>query len=293
MRATASATRRGSSSSGGPTGLPEGTAQKPQARVQMSPRIMKVAVPCSQHSPMFGQRALSQTVCRSSVRMMRFRSWWRWPPKNLTRSQSGRGGGPGEGHGTAGAFEMMLNGVVMGLCAKPLFYAYRSTWYKPARRSLNQLSIPVAENSPGSCRRKSFSSVSDRSIPCSLSPESNIHFLSYTQAEREDHEALCPCLVSPLPGNHGVPADDFAQPPRKTQNRGMRDFGDGGETSRERAVENRDGTASEPAGSCAYHLGAHRRGWPVRVEGNRSRALPAEGKPHGFCDPGVWPEDGQ
>jgi len=43
-----------------------------QARVQMSPRIMKVAVPWSQHSPMFGQRALSQTVCRSSVRMMRF-----------------------------------------------------------------------------------------------------------------------------------------------------------------------------------------------------------------------------
>src|SRR5256885_9850791 len=124
--ASASATRNGSSSSGGPTGLPEGTAQKPQARVQMSPRIMKVAVPCSQHSPMFGQRALSQTVCRSSVRMMRFRSWWRWPPKNLTRSQSGRGGGPGEGHGTAGAFEMMLNGVVMGLSAKPLFYAYQS-----------------------------------------------------------------------------------------------------------------------------------------------------------------------
>jgi aspartate carbamoyltransferase catalytic subunit len=47
---------------GGPAGLPEGTAQKPQARVQMSPRIMKVAVPCSQHSPMLGQRADSQTV---------------------------------------------------------------------------------------------------------------------------------------------------------------------------------------------------------------------------------------
>src|SRR6266480_1784563 len=126
-----------------------------------------------------------------------------------------------------------------------------------------------------------------------LTVESNILFLSYTQAEREDHEALCPCLVSPLPCNQGVPADDFAQPPRKTQNRGMRDFGDGGETGRERAVENCDGTASEPAGSCTRHLGAHRRGWPLRVEGYRSRALPAEGKPHRFCDPRVWPEDGQ
>ena len=36
--------------------------QNPHARVQMSPRIMKVAVPCSQHSPMLGQRALSHTV---------------------------------------------------------------------------------------------------------------------------------------------------------------------------------------------------------------------------------------
>ena len=70
----ASATRSGSCSSGGAAGLPEGTAQKPHARVQILPRIMNVAVRCSQHSPMFGQRALSHTVFRSSVRMMRFRS---------------------------------------------------------------------------------------------------------------------------------------------------------------------------------------------------------------------------
>ena len=38
-------------------------AQKPHERVQTSPRIMKVAVPRSKHSPMFGQRASSQTVC--------------------------------------------------------------------------------------------------------------------------------------------------------------------------------------------------------------------------------------
>jgi hypothetical protein len=71
--------------------LPLGTAQNPQARVQMSPKIMKVAVPCSQHSPMLGQRALSHTVCKSRVRMVRFNSWYFGPPKNFTRSQDGRG----------------------------------------------------------------------------------------------------------------------------------------------------------------------------------------------------------
>jgi hypothetical protein len=39
------------------------TAQKPHARVQTSPRIMNVAVPALKHSPTFGQRASSQTVC--------------------------------------------------------------------------------------------------------------------------------------------------------------------------------------------------------------------------------------
>ena len=38
------------------------TAQKPQARVQRSPAIMKVAVPWLQHSQRFGHWALSQTV---------------------------------------------------------------------------------------------------------------------------------------------------------------------------------------------------------------------------------------
>ena len=58
---TASATRRGSSSSN-QVGRPVLTAQKPQARVHVSPRIMIVAVRWSQHSPMFGQWASSQTV---------------------------------------------------------------------------------------------------------------------------------------------------------------------------------------------------------------------------------------
>jgi len=45
-------------------GRPVGTAQKAQLRVHVFPRIMKVAVRRSQHSPIFGQRALSQTVWR-------------------------------------------------------------------------------------------------------------------------------------------------------------------------------------------------------------------------------------
>ena len=45
-------------------GLPVLTLQKPQRRVHVSPRIMNVAVPRSQHSPMFGQAASWQTVCR-------------------------------------------------------------------------------------------------------------------------------------------------------------------------------------------------------------------------------------
>ena len=62
IRATASPTRRGSSASTSPPRRPLFTAQKAQARVQVSPRIMKVAVPEFQHSPTLGQRASSQTV---------------------------------------------------------------------------------------------------------------------------------------------------------------------------------------------------------------------------------------
>ena len=59
------ATRSGSSGSF-QVGMPVFTLQKPQRRVQVSPRIMKVAVPRSQHSPTLGQLASSQTVCRLS-----------------------------------------------------------------------------------------------------------------------------------------------------------------------------------------------------------------------------------
>ena len=73
IRATASPTRRGSSASMSPPRRPLFTAQKAQARVQTSPRIMKVAVPWPQHSPMFGQRASSQTVFSERPRMIPLR----------------------------------------------------------------------------------------------------------------------------------------------------------------------------------------------------------------------------
>src|ERR1700731_180768 len=98
----------------------------------MSPRIMKVAVPCSQHSPMLGQRALSQTVCRSSVRMMRFRSWYRSPPRNLTRNQSGRGCAPAGGTSGAGEFEIIVSGVAMEFALNAYFTRFlRSTQTHP------------------------------------------------------------------------------------------------------------------------------------------------------------------
>src|SRR3954462_7931512 len=91
LRRTASATRCGSSASRA-KGLAVVTAQKPQARVQRSPAIMKVAVPLLQHSQWFGHLALSQTVCRRrSSRRLRV-----WPKVLLVgsfrRSHSGMRG---------------------------------------------------------------------------------------------------------------------------------------------------------------------------------------------------------
>ena len=51
--------------------MPVVTAQKRQARVQMLPRIMNVAVRrTAQHSWMFGHFASSQTVCRFFSRII-------------------------------------------------------------------------------------------------------------------------------------------------------------------------------------------------------------------------------
>ena len=60
---TASPTLSGSSRSSA-VGMPVATLQNAQARVQISPMIMKVACFFSQHSPILGQPASSQTVTR-------------------------------------------------------------------------------------------------------------------------------------------------------------------------------------------------------------------------------------
>src|SRR3954470_6221852 len=69
-----SARWRGSSASGA-SGRPCATSQNGQRRVQMSPRIMKVAVPLPKHSAIFGQDASSQTVWRLRARSTSFTSW--------------------------------------------------------------------------------------------------------------------------------------------------------------------------------------------------------------------------
>ena len=74
MSRMASATRRGSSVSSS-VGRPVCTAQKPQLRVQMLPRIMIVAVLRDQHSPRFGHWALSQTVWSLCSRTMPLVCW--------------------------------------------------------------------------------------------------------------------------------------------------------------------------------------------------------------------------
>ena len=87
--ATAAPTRAGSSRSTTP-GRPVFTAQKPHERVQVSPRIMNVAVPAPQHSAMFGQWASSQTVWSDFDRMRRRRFSYSGPIGRRTLSQSGR-----------------------------------------------------------------------------------------------------------------------------------------------------------------------------------------------------------
>src|SRR4051812_24073402 len=99
MRATWRATRAGSSGSF-QVGLPVLTWQKPQRRVHVSPRIMNVAVPRSQHSPMFGQAASWQTVCRLSSAIFALSSRYIGPPGMGTlnhlglRSRMSRTSGP-------------------------------------------------------------------------------------------------------------------------------------------------------------------------------------------------------
>ena len=64
----------GSFTSGG-NGFPCDTSQNGQRRVQMSPKIIKVAVPALKHSPILGQLASSQTVCKLLLRKACLMSW--------------------------------------------------------------------------------------------------------------------------------------------------------------------------------------------------------------------------
>ena len=57
------ATLKGSNSSAG-SGLPVCTLQNPQDLVQILPRIIKVAVPSVQHSPILGQFPDTHIVCK-------------------------------------------------------------------------------------------------------------------------------------------------------------------------------------------------------------------------------------
>ena len=69
--------------------MPVRTLQKAQARVQVSPRIMKEACFFDQHSPMFGQPASSQTVTSLFSRTMSRVSAQAGEPGARTRIQSG------------------------------------------------------------------------------------------------------------------------------------------------------------------------------------------------------------
>src|SRR5690554_8070128 len=85
---TDSATRLGSSKSTA-RGRPVATAQKEQERVQILPRIMNVAVPAPQHSPIFGQFPLSHMVCSLCSSTKLRTCLYSLPTGSFTRNQSG------------------------------------------------------------------------------------------------------------------------------------------------------------------------------------------------------------
>src|SRR5690606_5488578 len=73
------------------SGLPVFTPQKPQERVHTFPRIIKVAVPSPQHSPMFGQLPEVQIVCRLYLSTSPLSSVYFFPVGNFTLSHFGLG----------------------------------------------------------------------------------------------------------------------------------------------------------------------------------------------------------
>src|SRR5690554_1629467 len=75
------------------SGLPVLTPQNPQDRVQMFPRIIKVAVPSPQHSPILGQLPEVQMVFRLYLSTNPRSSVYFFPVGSFTRSHLGFGVG--------------------------------------------------------------------------------------------------------------------------------------------------------------------------------------------------------
>ena len=71
------------------SGLPVFTPQKPQERVQILPRIINVAVPSPQHSPIFGQLPLVQMVFSLYLSTSPLSSVYFFPTGSFTRNHSG------------------------------------------------------------------------------------------------------------------------------------------------------------------------------------------------------------
>src|SRR5690606_12699073 len=71
------------------SGRPVFTPQKPQDRVQILPKIIKVAVPSPQHSPILGQLPDVQIVCNLYLSTNPRNSVYFLPVGNLTLSHFG------------------------------------------------------------------------------------------------------------------------------------------------------------------------------------------------------------
>ncbi len=71
------------------SGLPVFTPQKPQERVHTFPRIIKVAVPSPQHSPIFGQLPEVQIVFSLYLSTKPRNSVYFFPVGSFTRSHFG------------------------------------------------------------------------------------------------------------------------------------------------------------------------------------------------------------
>src|SRR5690554_93484 len=74
------------------SGRPVLTPQNPQERVQIFPKIIKVAVPSVQHSPIFGQLPEVQMVFKLYLLTRFLKSVYFFPLGNFTRSHFGFGG---------------------------------------------------------------------------------------------------------------------------------------------------------------------------------------------------------